>query len=322
MASRRRGRTGRVGRPRSQWDGLFSRHDWTITLIRILFRLLPAIAITATCTAFLPASPSHAGAAQQAHSAATRQPLLQLPKVLPNLTLRVPILMYHHISSLPPATALNYGLTVTDQNFTQQLAYLQAHGYDPILLSDLFAAMYQHKKLPAKPIVLTFDDGYNDNYTDALPILQRFHFHGEFNIISAYVGITLGVNSYMTWPQLHALVAAGMEIGSHTVDHQDLGLMTEVQIRHELRDSRYTLQTMLGINVQFLAYPSGEPFASGTVAAQQLVVSLMPQYGYVGALLDGPVSTSVQSARTPFQWSRIRVSGGEGLSAFAASLQQ
>jgi peptidoglycan/xylan/chitin deacetylase (PgdA/CDA1 family) len=230
--------------------------------------------------------------------------------------------MYHHISSLPPATALNYGLTVTDQNFTQQLAYLQAHGYHPILLRDLFAAMYQRKKLPPLPILLSFDDGYNDNYSDALPILRRFHFHGEFNIISAYVGITLGVNSYMTWPQLQALVAAGMEIGSHTVDHQDLGLMTEVQVRHELRDSRATLQSMLGVDVQFLAYPSGEPFRSGTVAAQQLVLSLMPQYGYVGALLDNPVSTSRQNARAPFQLSRIRVSGGEGLSAFVASLQQ
>jgi hypothetical protein len=79
---------------------------------------------------------------------------------------------------------------------------------------------------------------------------------------------------------------------------------------------------MLGITVQFLAYPSGEPFRSGTVAAQQLVLTLMPQYGYVGALLDGPVSTGLQNARTPFQLSRIRVSGGEGLSAFIASLQQ
>jgi peptidoglycan/xylan/chitin deacetylase (PgdA/CDA1 family) len=291
-------------------------------LARVLSRLLPAIAFTAVSGSLLSAAPSQTLARPHAHGAAARQPLLRLPTVLPNLTVRVPILMYHHISSLPPATALNYGLTVTDQNFTQQLAYLQAHGYHPILLRDLFAAMYQHKKLPSLPIVLSFDDGYNDNYTDALPILRRFHFHGEFNIISAYPGITLGVNSYMTWPQLHALIAAGMEIGSHTVDHQDLGLMTEVQIRHELRDSRATLQAMLGINVQFLAYPSGEPFRSGTVAAQQLILSLMPQYGYVGALLDGPVSTSLQNARTPFQLSRIRVSGGEGLSAFIASLQQ
>jgi peptidoglycan/xylan/chitin deacetylase (PgdA/CDA1 family) len=291
-------------------------------LTRLLFRLLSAIAISTACGTLLPAGPARVLAHRQVSSDAARQPLLRLPKVLPNVTVRVLILMYHHISSLPPATALNYGLTVTDQNVTQQLAYLQAHGYHPILLRDVFAAMYQHKKLPSRPIVLTFDDGYNDNYTDALPILERFHFHGEFNIISAYVGITLGVNSYMTWPQLHTLVEAGMEIGSHTVDHQDLGLMTEVQVRHELRDSRATLQRMLGINVQFLAYPSGEPFRSGTVAAQQLVLSLMPQYSYVGALLDGPVSTSRQNARTPFQLSRIRVSGGEGLSAFIASLQQ
>jgi len=249
-------------------------------------------------------------------------PFLHLPSVLPDRTVSVPILMYHHVSSLAPTTDLNYGLTVTDGDFDAQLAYLQQHGYHTVLLRQVFAAMYRHGTLPAHPIVLTFDDGYLDNFTDALPILRRRHDVAEFNIISAYPGITLGINSYMSWRQLKELVADGMEIGSHTVDHQDLGTLSEDHIRFELRDSRYVLQQRLGIPVQFLAYPAGQPFLSGTAAAQQEVLKLIPQYGYVGALLDGPLTTSVHDTRFPYQLSRIRVSGGEGLAAFVAGLAQ
>jgi peptidoglycan/xylan/chitin deacetylase (PgdA/CDA1 family) len=246
--------------------------------------------------------------------------LLHLPSMLPAVTIHVPILMYHHVSSAPPATELNYGLTVTDQDFTAQLTYLHDHGYHTVTELQIFNALYRHKPLPAKPVMLTFDDGYRDNYTDALPILKRFHDHGEFNIISAYVGTTLGVNSYMTWPQLRALVAADMDIGSHTVDHQDLGTLSEDKVRFELRDSRNVLQQKLHVSVQWLAYPSGQPFASESVAAQQLLLTLLPQYGYVGALLDGPLTTSLQNAQTPYQLERIRVSGGEGLAGYIASL--
>lgn len=276
--------------------------------------------LLAVCCAIAPGGPDGAFAASGRPAKLSAGQLLKLPAVLPNRTLNVPILMYHHVSSLPPATELNYGLTVTDKNLQAQLEYLRIHGFHTVTLTQLFAALYRGAKLPTKPVVLTFDDGYLDNYTDALPLLRAYHAHAEFNIISSYVGLTLGVNSYMTWSQLKALAAAKMEIGSHTVDHQDLGMMPEVKIRFELRDSRNVLQQMLSVPVQFLAYPSGQPFARGDSAEEQLVLSLLPQYGYVGALLDSPLATSKQSARQPFQLQRIRVAGGEGIGAFAASL--
>jgi hypothetical protein len=104
------------------------------------------------------------------------------------------------------------------------------------------------------------------------------------------------------------------------VDHQDLGTLSEDHIRFELRDSRNILQKTLGAPVQFFCYPSGEPFKDGSAAMQQLLLTLLPQYGYVGALLDGPVTTSVQDAQHPYQLNRIRVSGGESLAGFAGSL--
>jgi peptidoglycan/xylan/chitin deacetylase (PgdA/CDA1 family) len=244
-------------------------------------------------------------------------PILRLPASLPDRTIDIPILMYHHVSSVAPLTDLNYGLTVTDANLEAQLTYLRQNGYHTIMLRQAFDAMYRGAHLPNRPVVLTFDDGYLDNYTDALPILRKYHDVAEFNIISAYVGISVGINSYMTWAQLKTLVSGGMEIGSHTVDHQDLGILTTDKVRFELRDSRNILQTHLGVPVQFMAYPSGEPFDHGSLEAQQRVLSLLPQYGYVGALLDGPLTSGKHNERLPFQLWRIRVAGGEGLADFA-----
>ncbi len=256
-----------------------------------------------------------------AHHGLRKLPLLHLPATLPNRTVNVPILMYHHVSSVAPLTDLNFGLTVTDENFAAQLSYLRENGYHAVLLRQVFAAMYQGARLPSRPVVLTFDDGYFDNYTDALPILRKYHDVAEFNIISAYVGISVGINSYMTWSQLKGLVADGMEIGSHTVDHQDLGTLTTDKVRFELRDSRHLLQQKLGVPVQFLAYPSGEPFDHGSLETQQRILGLVPQYGYVGALLDGPLTSARHDTRLPFQLWRIRVAGGEGIGEFAALLR-
>lgn len=246
---------------------------------------------------------------------------LRLPAVLPARTLGVPILMYHHVAPAAAPGDIYPGLTVTDADFAAQLACLRSQGYHTIDLRQLFGALYAHKALPARPIVLTFDDGYLDNYTHALPILRQAKDRAEFNIITGFVGRSLGVNTYMTWPQIKAMAAAGMEIESHTINHPDLGILPEDKVRYELRDSRAALQREMGVPVQFFTYPDGQPFKSGTAEARALLLKLLPVYGYVGALLDGPLTTSRQDARAPYQLERIRVSGGEGLGDFAASLQ-
>jgi hypothetical protein len=112
-----------------------------------------------------------------------------------------------------------------------------------------------------------------------------------------------------------------MEMESHTIDHQNLGIIDVPQDAYELRFSRAALAAHLHRAVQFLAYPSGEPFRSGTVAAQQRLLALLPPFGYVGALLDPPAPSTLQDARAPYQLPRVRVDPGESLAAFAASLQ-
>ena len=111
-----------------------------------------------------------------------------LPPLQPTFTtVQVPILMYHHISDVVPKTTLGTSLTVTPTAFGKQLDYLKQQGYHTITFNQLFDALYYGGPLPHHPIILTFDDGYNDAYQFALPILQAhamlqrhvLHYHGE-----------------------------------------------------------------------------------------------------------------------------------------------
>jgi len=235
-------------------------------------------------------------------------------------TLRVPILMYHHVSDAPPLAYSQVDLTVTSHAFAAQLAYLTGHGYHAVTLVDLFNGLYYGRALPPRPVVLTFDDGYVDNYTDAFPLLRRYHMVGEFNIVTGLVGTTLGVNTYVTWPQVEAMAVAGMEMESHTVSHPDLGLLDADRDTYELHFSRAILAGHIHRAVQFMAYPSGEPFRSGTFAAQARIRPILARYGYVGALLDPVKPGTAQDARAPYELPRVRVSRATTLAQFAANL--
>ena len=129
--------------------------------------------------------------------------------------------MYHYIS-VPPAGADIYrrDLSVTPALFESHLKYLTDAGYHAITLDDLLYALAQGRELPAKPVILTFDDGYEDNYTNAFPLLQKYNMVGHFFIISDFVNQERP--GYMTWPQIEEMAAAGQRFGSHSRDHPNL----------------------------------------------------------------------------------------------------
>lgn len=242
--------------------------------------------------------------------------------------LRVPILMYHHVAPAPQRTPqmgdydyrLAVDLTVTPQAFAAQLDWLVAHSYQTITLQQLMAALYDGWSLPPQPVILSFDDGYQDNAQYAAPALLQRHMVGIFNVVTGLVGNTNGPLRYMSWQQITSLAAAGMEIESHTVFHRDLGTLSDLEVQTELVDSRQMIAQHLGQAPQFICYPSGEPFRSGAVAAQQRVLRLVALDGYVGGLLDPRVAGAIQSSTAPEQLTRIRVAAQESLSQFAASI--
>ena len=240
-----------------------------------------------------------------------------VPATSPMTKLLVPIFMYHHVSNLPTRNLMDYGLTVTTTNFDAQLTWLQRQGYHSITQTELFDSLYYGKALPTHPMILTFDDGYKDMYTDALPALLAHHYRGVFYIITGMIG-----GNYMTWQQVRKLAQDGMQIASHTVHHVNVGQPPAwTSIQKELLDSKKTLESQLRQPIQFFCYPRGEPFHLDPVYEQQIVLADLFADGYVGATLD-PFSydSAIQNAQTPYQLPRLRVSGGESLQLFSSIL--
>ncbi len=243
-----------------------------------------------------------------------------LPLLQPaSKVVQVPILMYHHVSDTPPQSSLAWSLTVTPDMFKQQLDYLQQQGYHTITFNQLFDALYFSAPLPVRPVILTLDDGYADVYQFTLPLLQQHHFTATFYIISGKVGW----QGYMNWNNLHDLLAQGMQIGSHTVHHVDMGktyLDSPALAQVELQQSKATLEKQLGMVIQQFCYPSGEPFRSESVSLQQDIVALLWQDGYLGATTD-PGRTGIdQDSQAPFDLLRTRVDGRETFDEFVQSL--
>ncbi len=170
--------------------------------------------------------------------------------------LNVPILMYHYISVPPPGSdTVRRDLSVGPDVFRAQLITLREQGYTSITLSQLLYALQRGTPLPEKPVVLTFDDGYSDNYVNAFPIMQQEGFVGTFFVITE---VTEQRNvDYMTWEQVVEMKEAGMEIGSHTRTHPSLPGMSVETIWRELAESRALLQQRLGQEVNSFAYPYG-----------------------------------------------------------------
>lgn len=246
-----------------------------------------------------------------------------LPPLIPvSRTVQVPILMYHYISTVPandPDPALRASLSVSPQLFSQQLDYLKAKHYHSITLNELMDALYYGYSLPSKPIILTFDDGYEDAYQNAYPLLKAHGFSGMFYIITGKVGW----QGQMTWPQMREMLANGMQMGSHTVHHVDMGsvyLFSPQQAQQEAQVSQLTLEKNLGILIQHFCYPNGGPFKKGSLLLREEVVALLASDGYVSATTDPGMTGTMQSSQAPLALLRIRVDGRSSLQWFAQSL--
>ena len=221
----------------------------------------------------------------------------------PARVVKLPILMYHHTGE-PPAGAdnLRRGLTVSTANFEAQIGYLKQAGYQPVTQAQLFKALFNGAPLPAQPVMLTFDDGYLDNYEVAASILEKYGFPATFSIITEKVGTP----EYMTWEQITDLDRRGMDIGSHTATHQDLTLLSAADLRQELSGSAETLKTRLGHPVYWLCYPTGKFDAD--------VLKYAREAGYLLATSTRPGEQ--QSSDDPLGLLRYRMRPDTGLEGF------
>ena len=158
-----------------------------------------------------------------------------------------PILLYHHIKIPSVANAL----FVTPDDFRAQMQFLRDNGYTPIPVSLLVKAIDFGAPLPEKPVVISFDDGDITIYTAAFPIMKEFGYVG----VNYLVGNRLGSDGFLSVDQIKEMIAAGWEVGSHSMTHSDLTQSGEVE--WELTQSKANLEEKLGVKVDTFAYPFG-----------------------------------------------------------------
>lgn len=223
---------------------------------------------------------------------------------------RVPILMYHYVS-IPPDDADIYriNLSVTPEALREQMVWLHDNGWETITLYDLIYALALGWELPEKPVILTFDDGYVDNYENAFPILEEFDFVGTFFILS---GPTDREDpAYMTWEMLHEMSEAGQDIEVHGREHVYLSERDYDFLVHHLLGPAEGIEAHLGYYPRFLAYPSGQ-YDDNTIAVAQSA-------GYWGATTTH--SGVGHDSWTPFELERLRIPGDITLGEFAWVLE-
>ncbi len=163
-----------------------------------------------------------------------------------------PILEYHQVTDAPLDPDFEI-YNVPPADFAAQLDYLQAEGYTTITLKDFMYAVRGYRQLPDKPIVLTFDDGYADNYSEMLPILEAHKMTAVIYVITN----ELGRAGYLTFDELKDMERRGLEIGSHTSDHLPLTELDDTFKRRQVRESKIYLEWSGLQPICSLSYPNG-----------------------------------------------------------------
>lgn len=209
----------------------------------------------------------------------------------------VPILMYHYIRDFnDPNDQIGTNLSVSPIVFDKQIKWLQDNGYQAVN----FDYLINPYALSLKPIIITFDDGYKDAYTDAFPILKKYGFTGTFYIITSYVGKA----EYMSWTQIQELRKSSMNIGSHTLTHPDLANSANTRVIKEVTESKSTIEEKIGSIINDFCYPSGK--------YNNEVITELKKAGYKTAVT---VKSGIVTQNSDlFELPRIRVTSQTNLS--------
>jgi peptidoglycan/xylan/chitin deacetylase (PgdA/CDA1 family) len=245
------------------------------------------------------ASSTHPAALRQATPPAHRSVPASSPRRalgVPGPPRPVPILMYHVISDPLPSSPYP-DLYVPRAQFADQMQALKQAGYTAVTLGEAWRSWHGRGPLPRRPVVVSFDDGYRSHFTNALPVLRALGWPGvlnlELNNIRPDYGLTDG--------EVRALIAAGWEIDSHTIDHPDLRTVDAARLTYELVQSRAEIRQRFGVPADFFCYPAGKYDAT--------VIAAVQRAGYLAATTTNPGLAQPAEADR-FVLSRVRVSNG------------
>lgn len=163
-------------------------------------------------------------------------------------------LMYHHVGIVDNPEEEQFPFTIRPEMLERQILFLKANGYTPISLTDLENATRAGRTSIQKPVMLTFDDGYQDNYTHLFPLLKKY------NIPALIFLITDRIHSpgYMSWLEIKEMQESGLvRFGSHSCSHRRLRSLKDEEIFQELAESKRLLEEKLNTPVTAFCYPYG-----------------------------------------------------------------
>ena len=203
------------------------------------------------------------------------------------------ILQYHHVSETLPAVT-----SVSANTFTKHLSYLKEHNFNVIALNELISAIQQGKTLPEKTVAITFDDGYNNNYEQAAPILEKFGY--PYTIFVNPTLIDEGKGYVMGWDKLKELASKGALIANHTAQHDYLHIKLkdesdaqwQARIKKDILRSQQRIKEEIGHDYKYLAYPYGE--------FNNKLQALVKELGFIGiGQHSGAVNKNANFTRLP-----------------------
>jgi peptidoglycan/xylan/chitin deacetylase (PgdA/CDA1 family) len=213
----------------------------------------------------------------------------------------VPILEYHVLGAAP-ADAPYPELYVTRPDFHQQMDWLDQHGFEAVTLEAVEDAWYHGGTLPAKPMVISFDDGYRPQFTYALPELRKHGWPGLLNLKAE------GSDLYTS--NVEAMIDAGWELAAHTIHHLDLTTLDAAQLKEEVAGSRQILRREFGVPVANFCYPAGR--------FDETVIAAVEAAGYTGATTEIPGDAEREK---PYELSRFEILGSSGVTGLAEDLE-
>lgn len=212
----------------------------------------------------------------------------------------VPILEYHVLGPAP-ADAPYPELYVTRPDFHRQMNWLDENGFEAVTLEAVQDAWYHDGTLPAKPVVISFDDGYRPQFTYALPELRKHGWPGVLNLKAE------GSDLYES--NVEAMIDAGWELASHTVNHSDLTTLGTAELEEEVAGSRKMLRREYGVPVKNFCYPAGQ--------FDNTVIEAVEAAGYKGATSEIPGEAE---RNAPYELKRFEILGSTGVDGLAEDL--
>ena len=219
----------------------------------------------------------------------------------------VPILMYHVINP-PPAGAKFPGLYVSPEEFSAQMHALAGAGFHAVTMDQMRANWVGGTPLPAgKPIVLSFDNGYQSQYTQALPVLRKLGWVGVENMQLTGLPPSQGG---LSDAQIRGLVSAGWELDTQGISHADLITLGPAALHEQVAVARAQVQRRYHVPVNWFCYPSGH--------YNSTVINAVKGAGYVGSTTVVPGWAT--PGEDPYRLPRLRVLGGTGPESLLAEL--